>query len=305
MADATDTAPDAAAPATDVLDELGIALDDPRTAFLLAIGDDELVSGHRASHWTGVAPSLEEDIAFSGIAQDEINHADVWYQMVVGGLGAPGRARSTGDGLGDERAAVDRLGLGRAPDEYRHAVLCERPPRDFAYTLARHLLYDHADAVRLAALTGSSDPEIAAVSRKLAHEERYHLEHADTWFWRCARGGDDARSRIEAGLRRAFPEALWLFEPTPGEDELVDGGLLPSPSTRLLVEWLDEVGAKLTEAGLADVMDPVTAAGDGWDVPDDLFAEPGGRRGVHTEDFTHDVWPEMTRLYREHPGASW
>lgn len=269
--------------------DLDVDLHDPRTAFVLAIADDELVSGHRASHWTGVAPSLEEDIAFSGIAQDEINHADVWYQLVSGG----------------DREAIDLLGLGREPDQYRHAVLCERPPRDFAYTLARHLLYDHADAIRLAALTDSSDPEIAAIARKLLHEERYHLEHADTWFWRCVRGGDESLTRIEQGLEWAFPEALGLFEPTPGEDEVVDAGVLPTPTSQLLVGWLDEIGAKLTEADLGHVMHPVTSDGTGWDVPSDLFDEPAGRHGHHTEDFTEDVWPEMTQLYRSHPGASW
>jgi hypothetical protein len=29
----------------------------------------------------------------------------------------------------DVRAGVDALGLGRAPQEYRHAILCEHPPR--------------------------------------------------------------------------------------------------------------------------------------------------------------------------------
>ncbi|MDQ3938363.1 MAG: phenylacetate-CoA oxygenase subunit PaaI, partial [Chloroflexota bacterium] len=82
-----------------------LRLDDPRTVLLLSVADDDLVMGHRESHWIGVAPSLEEDIAFSGISQDEINHADVWYQLLTGG----------------DRADVDALGLGRQPHEYRHA----------------------------------------------------------------------------------------------------------------------------------------------------------------------------------------
>ncbi len=42
---------------------------------VLALADDELVLGHRDSEWTGHAPILEEDIAFSNIAQDEIGHS--------------------------------------------------------------------------------------------------------------------------------------------------------------------------------------------------------------------------------------
>lgn len=252
---------------------------DPRRTLLLALADDELVTGHRTSHWTGVAPSLEEDLAFSTIAQDEINHADVWYQVLVG----PAQ---------DIRAEVDALGLGRAPDEYRHAVMCEQEPGDFAYSLVRHWLYDHADTMRLRALTASADADIAAVSSKLLHEERYHLEHADLWFDRLTRS-DEGRARLTSALEVALPQAVWLFEPLPGEDELVAAGILPESNGALLTAWTGEVGRRLQTAGITVAVP----------VPD--FAEPGGRHGVHTAAFTDDVWPEMTALYRAHPGAVW
>ncbi|MBW3659093.1 MAG: phenylacetate-CoA oxygenase subunit PaaC [Actinobacteria bacterium] len=271
---------------------------DPRTAMLLAIADDELVTGHRHGHWTGVAPSLEEDLAFSTISQDEINHADVWYSLIAS-------ARDP-EGTGDARRTVDELGLGRPPEAYRHAVLCERPPRDFAYTLARHWAYDHADAVRLAVLADSKDAEIAAVATKLLHEERYHLEHADHWFRRLAHGGDTAAGELAAGLEAALPEALWLFEPLPEEDQLVADGLLPAYSASMLVRWLEIVAPALEAADLGGTLPAeVELAGTDWVLPEAHFAEQGGRYGHHTADFTEDVWPEMTSLYRAHPGASW
>ena len=49
---------------------------------LLAIADDELVLGWRDSEWTGIAPVLEEDVAFSSIAQNEIGHARAIYQLL-------------------------------------------------------------------------------------------------------------------------------------------------------------------------------------------------------------------------------
>ena len=267
-------------------------LEEARTVLLLTVADDELITGHRHSHWTGVAPSLEEDLAFSTIAQDEVNHADVWYSLVVGQ---------------GERAAIDHLALGREPGAYRHAVLCERPPTDFAYTLARHLLYDHFDTVRLGALAESSDDDIAAVAAKLRHEERYHLEHADHWFRKLAHGGDTARGNLHEGLSAALPEALWLFEPLPHEDSMVAEGLLPVYTAQLLVRWLEVVAPLLDEAGAADLLPEAVRSwtDDGWQLPEELFAERGGRYGVHTEDFTEDVWPEMTALHRAHPGAEW
>ena len=35
-----------------------------RVQLLLALADDELILGWRNSEWTGIAPSLEEDVAF-------------------------------------------------------------------------------------------------------------------------------------------------------------------------------------------------------------------------------------------------
>lgn len=256
-----------------------IDLGDPRTAYLLAVADDDLVIGHRETHWIGVAPSLETDIAFSGISQDEINHADVWYQLLTGG----------------ERDAVDELGLGRTADQYRHAQLLEQPPGDFARTLAVQFLYDHADTVRLAALSESSDAEVAAIARKLAHEERYHLEHADTWFWRLARGGDEAARRLRDALASVFGPALEIFEPTPGEDDAVASGLVPNRSRDLLDRWLEIIGPMLDEAGFDGIVE----------VPAQLFAEPAGRHGVHTAAWTEDAWPEMTDLHRRFKGATW
>lgn len=257
----------------------------PRTQVLLAVADDALISGHRSSHWTGVAPSLEEDLAFSTIAQDGINHADVWYQLVAGNDGT------------DVRAAVDALGLGRAPDAYRHAILCERPPRDFAFTLARHWAFERFDAVRLDALADSTDPDVAAVATRLLHEARYHLEHADHWFARLSRGGDSSHERFGGALAAALPEALGLFEPVDGEDAAIEDGLFPVGHRGLRERWLEVVAPLLAEAGYGEV------------VPDDDSTPPadasGGRRGEHSPDFLDDVWPEMTRLYREHPGARW
>jgi ring-1,2-phenylacetyl-CoA epoxidase subunit PaaC len=263
------------------------ALDTPRAVLLTAVADDELITGHRAQFWTGVAPSLEEDLAFSTIAQDEVNHADVWYQVLLG------------EQATDLRAAVDALGLGRRPEQYRHAVLCERPPGEFAFTLARHWVYDRFDAVRLHALAESSDADVAAVARKLAHEERYHLEHAEHWVRRLAGGGAEAHHRLREAMAAALAEADGLFEPLPHEDDIVAAGLLPVDTDALRHRWLEIVVPLLEQADLGATMPGDLAAAVRPDRP------PAGRHGVHTEDFTEDVWPEMTSLYRDHPGARW
>lgn len=276
-------------------DQLGVDLSTPRSQLLLALGDDELIAGHRASHWTGVAPALEEDLAFSTLAQDEINHGDLWFQVLVG-------LETTGEVA---RTAVDAIGLGRTPDAYRHAIVVERPPRDFAFTLATHWAYDRFDAVRLAALTGSSDADVAAVATKLQFEERYHLQHADLWFGRLTRGApsdsltrgpdSDGAAAFRTALATVLPEALGLAEAPEHEDEAVASGLLPVPHAQLGERWLESVGPLLTAVGLGDLVPtgPVPAGA------------AGGRSGRHSPDFTDDVWPEMTALYRADPEARW
>jgi len=317
---------------------------EPRIALLLALGDDELVIGHRHSQWTGVAPHLEEDLAFSSIAQDEIGHAVVWYAIAADHAGADAvrsiATRASGDG-----DLVDALGLGRDPQGYRNAVLCERPNRDWGYTIGRQYLYDTADELRLEALADSSWKAVAEATGALRREERYHLMHARAWVERLASGPVDARQRLGEGLAAAFAEAFGLFEPVEGEDELVAEGILPVSHADMLQRWLDRVSGELAALGLERVLEEGRidsgggefvatasgamlvddgAAGDG--VPaaathvvrqgDRWVAVTGGargasaggglggRRGDHSEDFM-DVWEEMTGTYRAHPGASW
>jgi len=291
---------------------------DSRLRLLLALADDELVMGHRLSEWTGWVPYVEEDLAMSSIAQDEIGHARALYEIA-----------SQLDGRD-----IDALALGRPTQDYCHAVICERPNRDYAYTVARHYLYDTADAVRLEALSASTFKELAEVVRVLRTEERYHLEHARVWFRRLAAGPVEARQRFSDALADALPEAMAIFEPLPDEEALLADGALPRSGDAMLAAWLDVVGKDLEDAGLERVLEagadaPVgevlpTSSGasemtedaprtlrvpglerrDGRWVHAGRFSGDGGRRGRHSEDFL-PLWEEMTALYRAHPGARW
>jgi ring-1,2-phenylacetyl-CoA epoxidase subunit PaaC len=133
---------------------------------LLEIADDELILGWRDSEWTGIAPLLEEDVAFSSIAQNEIGHARALYELVA-------RARG---------ATADELAFDRAPEEYRCSRLVELRLLDWEKTIARHWLYEQADAERLERLKQSEDAEIAGLAAKIDREEAYHRMHAEMWF---------------------------------------------------------------------------------------------------------------------------
>jgi ring-1,2-phenylacetyl-CoA epoxidase subunit PaaC len=129
---------------------------------LLSTADDELVLGWRDAEWTGIAPVLEEDVAFSSIAQNEIGHARALYQL-----------------LSDE---PDALAFDRQPEEYRSSPLAElRFVPDWARTIARRVLYEAVDELRLERLKASSDAAVAGLAAKIDREEAYHRMHAEMW----------------------------------------------------------------------------------------------------------------------------
>ncbi|MEX2211024.1 MAG: 1,2-phenylacetyl-CoA epoxidase subunit PaaC [Gaiellaceae bacterium] len=133
---------------------------------LLELADDELILGWRNSEWTGIAPFLEEDVAFSSIAQNEIGHARALYELAARDLGT----------------TADELAFDRRPGEYRCSALVElRLVHDWARTIARHVLYEEADEARIAALKEADDPEVAGLAAKIDREEAYHRMHARMW----------------------------------------------------------------------------------------------------------------------------
>ncbi len=241
---------------------------------LLAVADDEFVLGFWDSEWTGIAPLLEEDVAMSSVSQDEIGHAKAWYELL---------ARLTDDD-------ADRLAFGRAPDEYRHAALMNHARTDWAFTIARRFLYEHADAVRLESFTRSSFAPVAELAAKMRREETYHLLHFDVWLRRLGEAGGEARANLAAGLDRLFPDAVTVFTPLAGERALIDAGILAEPLEQLRRRWLGQVGAILGELRLP--------------VPLDEGEPPGDGRARRTDDFRW-LHGEFTMVAGSEVGATW
>src|SRR5262245_59957617 len=180
-----------------------------RAELLLALADDELILGWRNSEWTGIAPFLEEDVAFSSIAQNEIGHARALYELVARDLGTD----------------ADALAFDRPPEEYHSSPLVELRRLEWARTIARHWLYETADAIRLEALKQSADPEIAGIAAKIDREEVYHRIHAGMWIDRLL-ASDDARPRLDEAVVELWPYALGVLD-----DELRPELVRPVEST--------------------------------------------------------------------------
>ena len=256
-------------------------LQQPLIDLLLSLGDDEFIIGYWDSEWTGVAPMLEEDVACSSIAQDEIGHARLFYQQVEALTGTP----------------IDRLAYGRQLSEYRQVQLVDYSRGDWAFTIARQFLYDTADQFRLASLRSSAYLPLAQDIVKIEREEVYHQMHVHVWLERLANSTPEGRQRLEQALERLWPDALGMFEEFSEETVLLRSGILTMPSKHVQQEWLASIAPVFERLHL-----PFPAQGPAYRPT--LVARVGGRTGQHSEDF-RALWNEMTMVYRLEPQAQW
>ncbi len=203
------------------------------TQKLLAMADDELILAHRNSEWIGHGPILEEDIALANIAQDELGHANIWYEL---------HQALTGD-------EPDELAFFREADQFRNVQLVELPRGDWAFTMLRQYLFDAYELLLLDQLQYGRYQALAQAATKMRNEEIYHLRHTSSWIKRLGLGTDESNRRTQAALDELWPYAQQLFVPLPGESILVDEKIVPNLA-RLHDSWLERVRPFLTAAHL-------------------------------------------------------
>lgn len=242
---------------------------------LYKIADDLLILGHRNSEWTGIGPLLEEDIAFSSMAQDKVGQSLVLYELL--------------EQLGE--ADPDTVAFMRNADQFHNCQLVELPVGDYEFSLMRHFLYDHSALLRFEQLTNSSYQPLALVSRKLVGELRYHVMHADSFIKKLGTATEESISRMQIALNKAIPFALGIFEKSPYEEELINQELF-SGEEKLYQIWRQRTTAVLLETSM--------------NIPDFELeqAKLGGRIGVHTEHLQL-LLDEMAEVFKLDPGAEW
>jgi ring-1,2-phenylacetyl-CoA epoxidase subunit PaaC len=255
---------------------------EPFLRFVLSLADDELVLGHRDSEWTGHAPILEEDIALSNIAQDEIGHSLVWFTLYE---------QLTG-------RSPDSMAFERGWQDFRCCRFVSYPIGDFAYTVMRQYLFDAAEQVRLRMLSESSSNSLKEIAGKLDREEAYHLLHSRGLVERLGDATEESHRRMQAALDQAFPQALGLFESLEGEEGLVREGVLPG--NRILRDaWLEQVVPVLNAASLQT---PVRKEKQNWAIA--CAPDEGGRSGDHLPQLKQLVG-DMQRVYQLAPSSKW
>lgn len=242
---------------------------------LYKMADDLLILGHRNSEWTGFGPLLEEDIAFSSMAQDKIGQSHALFQML--------------QQLGEQ--APDTVAFTRNATQFHNCILVELPNKEYDFSLIRHFLFDTADALRWEALTKSAYEPLAQLARKIEGELRYHTLHANTWVKQLGSATDESRSRLQRSLKEALPYALGIFEESPHEAALIAEGIFVGEKA-LIKPWQSQVEKILSDTQL--------------DQPDWKIITPvlGGRAGKHSE-YLQPMLDEMSEVFRIDPAAEW
>ncbi len=244
--------------------------------FLLRMGDNTLILGHRVSEWCGHAPVLEEDIALANTALDLIGQTQMWLGLA-------------GDVQGEGKSADDLAFLRDAWD-FRNVLLVEVPNGDFGRTLMRQFLFDAWHSIMLGRLMKSSDERVAAIAEKASKEVAYHLERSGDTVVGLGDGTEESHARMQDALDYLWPYVGEMFVSDDVDTEMSAAGIAPDPAG-LREEYDALVGRVMTEATLT--------------IPESRFAHKGGRDGrMHTEHLGH-LLTQMQWLQRAYPDASW
>ena len=244
-------------------------------AALIGLADDHLILGHRLSEWCGHAPMLEEDLAMPNIALDLIGQARGLYTY-AGDLEGAGR---------DE----DALAFGRLERAYRNLLICELPNGDFAHTMLRQFYFASFMQLFWQEVESSTDATLAAIAAKAVKESQYHRRHCAEWVIRLGDGTDESARRMEEAVTLLAPYTGEFFIADPEACGAVEAGIWPDTQA-LQPAWQADVEQVFAEARLVP--------------PKDVYAQKGGRRGLHTEAMGH-LLAQLQFMQRSFPDMTW
>lgn len=252
-------------------------------SLLYQLADDDYLFSYRGSEWLGLAPHIEEDVAFSSITQDTMGHAKLYYTLL----------EELGEGNSDALAQL------RPKEERSNSLLVERPngegyykeaPNyDWGYAVARNFIYSTAKKARIEALKLSSYGPIQEIATKISAELYYHQMHWTTWFTQLFTATEESRARMIAALEEVIKDAGDLFS---------FGEAAACITTFELIE-----SEELVKERWLAIITPTFKAVE-IDIPVLPTPTINGRNGQHTDDLTSAI-ETMSEVYRSDLAASW
>jgi ring-1,2-phenylacetyl-CoA epoxidase subunit PaaC len=243
--------------------------------YLIRLGDDSLILGHRLSEWCGHGPILEEDIAMTNIALDLVGQATSILKYA-------------GEVEGKDRTEDD-IAFLRYEREYKNALLVEQPNDDFGVTMMRQFLFDAFRRPLFEQLTKSADAQLAAIAEKSLKETKYHFKHSAEWVIRLGDGTEESHNRVQDALNNLWRYTDELFFFNEVDADLQAKGIVFSLE-ELKATWSKSVKEVLSQATLT--------------IPDNGWQYEGGRKGLHSEHLGY-LLTELQYMQRAYPGMEW
>ena len=243
--------------------------------YVVRLGDDALILGHRLSEWCRNAPFLEEDLALSNVALDFIGRARMFYTYAAE--------------LSGQDVTEDTFAYQRDCRDFKNHLIHELPRGDFAFTMVRQYFVDVYSLAFMTSLLESSDSRLAAIAGKAIKESEYHLRRSEEWMMRLGESTQESHRRLQSAVDELWRFTGELFDQDSPERELVANGV--AVDTRALeADWNQTITATMSKISI--------------EIPKDELQVTGGREGKHTE-FLGFLLSELQFLQRANPGLEW
>lgn len=243
--------------------------------YLLMLGDNAMILGHRLSELCGHGPNLETDIALTNISLDLFGQVRNYFQYAADVKG--------------EDTNEDSIAFLRRERQYKNLLLVEQPNTDFAHTIGRQFFFDAFHLPLLEELMKSNDETIVAIATKSIKEVKYHLRFSSQWVKRLGGGTEESHRRMQEAVNHLWAYTGELFDESPIEKEMLEYGV-GADLARVKVKYDETVKEVLTEATLT--------------IPDTLAAQRGGKDGIHSEHMGF-ILADLQYMQRTYPNMQW
>ena len=243
--------------------------------YTLRLGDNALILGQRLGQWCGHGPILEQDIALSNIALDQLGQARMLMQYA---------ADQKGEGYTE-----DKMAFFRDVTEYHNCLLVELENGDLGRTIVRQFLFDTYNYFFYTALLSSADERLKEVAHKAIKEVTYHAQWSAEWVIRLGDGTEESHHRVQESLDDLWEWTGELFDMDEVDQAMLEAGI--GVDLKAIKEQWDQK--------VSEILDIATLKR-----PEDAWHQTGGKQGEHSE-YLGYVLAEMQHLPRMYPEAEW
>lgn len=247
----------------------------PLLEYTLRLGDNALILGQRLAEWCGHGPILEQDIALSNIALDQLGQARMLMQYAAELKGG--------------ESTEDKVAFMRDVFEYHNALIVELENGDWGRTIMRQFLFDTYNYFFYSELLQSADERLKEVAQKAIKEITYHAQWSAEWVIRLGDGTEESHRRVQESLDDLWEWTGELFAMDEVDEAMIEAGIGVD---------LDGVKSRWDQK-VAEILDLATL-----EKPSKDWMQSGGKQGEHTE-YLGYVLAEMQHLPRMHPEANW